>query len=49
MDEYEDTKEFLDLEDKYCNWLITNGTLKESKNYDYKEVAYIGPKDMHLA
>lgn len=49
MDEYEDTKEFLDLEDKYCDWLITNGTLKESKNYDYKEIAYIGPKDMHLA
>lgn len=48
-DEYEDTKEYLDLQDKYCDWLITNGTLKESKNYDYKEIAYIGPKDMHLA
>ena len=48
-DKYEDTKEYLDLQDKYCDWLITNGTLKESKNYDYKEVAYIGPKDMHLA
>ena len=47
LDEY--TKEYLDLQDKYCDWLITNGILKESKNYDYKEVAYIGPKDMHLA
>ena len=49
LDEYENTKEYLDLQDKYCDWLITNGILKESKNYDYKEVAYIGPKDMHLA
>ena len=49
LDEYENTKEYLDLQDKYCDWLITNGTLKESKRYDYKESAYIGPKDMHLA
>ena len=48
-DEYEDTKEYLDLQDKYCDWLITNGTLRESNNFEYKEVAYIGPKDMHLA
>ena len=43
------TDEYYDLEDKYCDWLITNGILKQSKNYDYNEVAYIGPKDMHLA
>ena len=49
LDEYENTKEYLDLQDKYCDWLIKNGTLKESDNFDYKEVAYIGPKDMHLA
>ena len=49
MDEYENTKEYLDLQDKYCDWLIKNGTLRESNNFEYKEVAYIGPKDMHLA
>lgn len=49
LDEYENTKEYLDLQDKYCDWLIKNGTLRESNNFEYKEVAYIGPKDMHLA
>lgn len=49
LDEYENTKEYLDLQDKYCDWLIKNGTLRESNSFEYKEVAYIGPKDMHLA
>lgn len=38
-----------ELEDKYCDWLNENGIIRESGNYDYHEVAYIGPKDMHLA
>lgn len=50
----EEHKKFVELQDEYLNWLITNGILKESKDkeskdHDYKEVAYIGPKDMHLA
>lgn len=46
---YEDTKEFFDLEDKYCDWLITEGVLKESKDYQYRDNAFIGPNDMKLA
>ena len=42
-------KEYMDAQDKYVNYLIDNGTLRESNNYDYKDVAYIGPKDMRLA
>ncbi len=46
---HEDTKEFFDLEDKYCDWLITEGILKESKDYQYRDNAFIGPNDMKLA
>ena len=46
---HEDTKEFFDLEDKYCDWLITEGVLKESKDYQYRDNAFIGPNDMKLA
>lgn len=46
---HEDTKEFFDLEDKYCNWLLTEGVLKESKDYQYRDNAFIGPNDMKLA
>ena len=46
---HEDTKEFFDLEDKYCNRLITEGILKESKDYQYRNNAFIGPNDMKLA
>ena len=46
---HEDTKEFSDLEDKYCDWLITEGILKESKDYQYRDNAFIGPNDMKLA
>ena len=45
---HEDTKEFFDLEDKYCDWLITEGVLKESKDYQYRDNAFIGPNDMKL-
>lgn len=48
-DEHEDTKEFLDLEDKYCDQLITKGVLRESKDYQYRDNAFIGPNDMKLA
>lgn len=48
-DGHEDTKEFFDLEDKYCDWLITEGVLKESKDYQYRDNAFIGPNDMKLA
>lgn len=46
---HEDTKKFSDLEDKYCDWLITEGILKESKDYQYRDNAFIGPNDMKLA
>ena len=46
---HEDTKEFFDLEDKYCNWLLAEGILKESKDYQYRDNAFIGPNDMKLA
>lgn len=46
---HEDTKEFFDLEDKYCNQLIAKGVLKESKDYQYRDNAFIGPNDMKLA
>jgi len=46
---HEDTKEFFDLEDKYCNWLIKEGILKESKDYQYRDNTFIGPNDMKLA
>ena len=46
---HEDTKEFFDLEDKYCDWLIKEGVLKESKDYQYRDNAFIGPNDMKLA
>lgn len=46
---HEDTKEFFDLEDKCCNWLLTEGILKESKDYQYRDNAFIGPNDMKLA
>ena len=49
LDEREDTKEFLDLEDKYCDQLITKGVLRESKDYQYRDNAFIGPNDMKLA
>lgn len=37
------------LEDKYDQWLISNGILHNSKSGDIMEVAFIGPKDMKLA
>ena len=46
---HEDTEEFFDLEDKYCTWLIKEGVLKESKDYQYRDNAFIGPNDMKLA
>lgn len=49
LDERENTKEFLDLEDKYCDQLITKGVLRESKDYQYRDNAFIGPNDMKLA
>ena len=49
QNEQEGTKEFFDLEDKYCNWLFTEGILRESKDYQYRDNAFIGPNDMKLA
>ena len=46
---HENIKEFFDLEEKYCNWLITEGVLKKSKDYQYRDNAFIGPNDMKLA
>lgn len=42
-------KEYMNKQDEFVNYLIDNGTLSESNDYDYKDVAYIGPKDMRLA
>lgn len=42
-------KEYSDALDEWTGYLIKNGILSEDKNYQYKDVAYIGPKDMKLA
>ncbi len=42
-------KEYSEAQEKWISYLLKNGILSEDKNYQYKEVAFIGPKDMKLA
>ena len=42
-------KEYSAAQEKWTDYLLKNGILSEDKNYQYKEVAFIGPKDMKLA
>jgi hypothetical protein len=48
-DVIEGSREFLSFEEEYRDWLTEEGIINRSNDGDYCEVAYIGPKDMHLA
>jgi hypothetical protein len=47
LGEYEDER--IDLEDKYDQWLMTNGILTKDNTDGYYEVAFLGPNDLSLA
>lgn len=43
------SREFLEFEEEYSDWLIKEGIIYRPDGCDCCEAAFIGPKDMHLA